>query len=159
MPSSTKAATAGSSGSFSIRRMDSSTCARYAITSATVGRLKLLAAGVPGERLRFVVAVEQVAIQRMEQSIVRLLFREDKSLEEPRGVGQVPLRRTDVGNRLGNMVLGTQRAHRRSLRERTETYRVRRMSSGVTADEEKESQLPKRSVRMETSGTFSPVTI
>ena len=59
--------------------------------------------------LRFVVAVEQVAIQRMEQSIVRLLFREDKSLEEPRGVGQVPLRRTDVGNRLGNMVLGTQR--------------------------------------------------
>lgn len=40
-----------------------------------------------------------------------------------------------------------------------ETYRVRRMSSGVTADEKKESQLPKRSVRMETSGTFSPVTI
>lgn len=50
-------------------------------------------------------------------------------------------------------------AHSRSLRERTETYRVRRMSSGVTADEKKESQLPKRSVRMETSGTFSPVTI
>ena len=61
--------------------------------------------------LRFVVAVEQVAIQRMEQSIVRLLFREDKSLEEPRGVGQVPLRRTDVGNRLGNMVLGTSEGH------------------------------------------------
>ena len=36
---------------------------------------------------------------------------------------------------------------------------VKRPSAVVTADEKKESQLPKRSVRMETSGTFSPVTI
>ena len=56
-----------------------------------------------------VVRVEQVAVGGVERAVARLVRREHERLEEPGGVGQVPLRGAGVGHRLHHLVFGTQR--------------------------------------------------
>ena len=56
---------------------------------------------------RLVVAVEQVA-ERLVEHLVGNRIGQHELLEEPSGVGPVPLGRTGVGHRLHDLVLGAQ---------------------------------------------------
>jgi hypothetical protein len=76
------------------------------------GDLAALGPGVPGAD-GLVVRVEQVAEGLVERLVAGVVGLEDERLEEPGGVGPVPLRGADVGHRLDGLVLGTERRGQR----------------------------------------------
>ncbi len=56
-----------------------------------------------------VVGVEKVGVHGVEALVVGQRFGQDKVLEEPACVRQMPLRRADVGDGLDDVILGLQR--------------------------------------------------
>ena len=56
-----------------------------------------------------VVGVEQIREPLIERTIGRIKRSQQKLLEEPRDVSAMPFRRTGVGHRLNDLVLGTER--------------------------------------------------
>jgi len=67
---------------------------------------------VPGPD-RLVVRVEQVGVTRVEAAILRRGPGKHELLEEPGGVGEVPLDRARVRHRLNLLVLGAERSGQR----------------------------------------------
>ena len=57
---------------------------------------------------RLVIGIEQIGEGRVEHPVVRVEPSEDKCLEEPCRVRQMPFRRAGVGHRLDRLVLGRQ---------------------------------------------------
>ncbi len=64
-------------------------------------------AGVTGAD-GFVVAVEQVPVVVVDAAVAGQVRDEEEGLEEPGGVGSVPLGRAGVGHRLDGLVLGSE---------------------------------------------------
>jgi len=57
---------------------------------------------------RLVIGIEQVGEGRVERPVGGIERRQDKGLEKPAGVRQMPLCRADIGHRLDRLVLGRQ---------------------------------------------------
>jgi hypothetical protein len=55
---------------------------------------------------RLVIGIEQISEGRIEHPVSRVERPEQKGLEEPTGVGEMPFCRADVGHRLDRLVLG-----------------------------------------------------
>jgi hypothetical protein len=75
--------------------------------SARAGEVAALGPGVAGAGAD-VIGIEQEGVIRVVGRIARTVLAEQKLLEEPGGMGAVPLRRTGVRHRLHQLVLGRQ---------------------------------------------------
>jgi hypothetical protein len=58
---------------------------------------------------RVVIGVEEIAVRRVEDAVAPHLRREHESLEEPRGMRQMPFRGTGIGHRLDRRILRRKR--------------------------------------------------
>ena len=107
---------------------------------------------------RFVVRVEEVRVRGVERRVAGEPGREDERLEEPGGVGPVPLRRAHVGHRLHDLVFGGERrgerlgvvAHAAVVR-RASVARSADVASAVTGRAIRNRPRPKRSYGRERS--------
>ena len=57
---------------------------------------------------RLVIGIEQIGEGGIEHPVCRVERPEQKGLEKPAGMGEMPFRRADVGHRLDRLVLGRQ---------------------------------------------------
>ena len=75
---------------------------------ARAGQMAALVAGMAGAGAD-VIGIEQEGVVGVEDLIALAMLAEQELLEEPGGMGAVPLRRAGVRHRLDQLVLGAQR--------------------------------------------------
>ena len=84
---------------------------------------------------RVVIRIEQIAERWMDRPIARQMFGQQKCLKEPRGMRQMPLRRTGIRHGLQAVVLDRQRCaqSQRSSPNAAKCFTPARPSTRVTA--------------------------
>ncbi len=58
---------------------------------------------------RLVIGIEEIGVSRIENAIAGEVRRQQEGLEEPAGMGAMPLGRADIGHRLDRLVFGRER--------------------------------------------------